>query len=210
MEIVVVEDHTLFRQMLIKLCNEDYNVVGEAADGGEALSVCRKKKPEVVIMDIMIPEPDGIDVTKILLKEQPGIRVLALSGHIDTFTVYRLLKSGVLGYVNKMSEPIEVVQEAIKTVAEGKPYFTKQFAEVRDDLKQDPSSFQRILSDRELELLPLFSRGLDNNAISDEVGLKPSTVLWHRRNIMKKLQIHATTELMRYGIKNGFWHPETV
>ncbi|MEO0794657.1 MAG: response regulator transcription factor [Verrucomicrobiota bacterium] len=205
MNIVVVEDQSLFRQLMVKMCAERYNVVGEASDGQQALDVCRELKPDVVLLDIRIPEPDGISVAQTLLEEQPTLRILAVSAKMDTVTVFRLLKSGVHGYVNKFSDQLDTVMDALENLSRGEPYFSESFDQVKNEIKRDPMAFYKILSNKELELLPLFSKGLDDEAIGIKYKLSANTVRWHRRNIMKKLEIHATTELMRYGIAHGFW-----
>lgn len=205
MRVVVVEDQSLFRQLIVKMCSEKYEVVGEAGSGQEALDICRATQPEILLLDIRIPEPDGISVAETLIEEQSSLRVLALSAKLDSVTVFRLLKSGVHGYVNKFNDELETVMDALDAISRGEPYFSESFSQVRDEIRKNPLAFHKILSNKELELLPLFSKGLDDGTIGVMINLSDKTVRWHRRNIMKKLELHATTELMRYGIAQGFW-----
>ena len=207
MNIVVVEDQSLFRQFLVKICSEHHTVVGEANNGQEALEACRIHQPDALLLDIRIPEPDGITVAETLIKEQHKLRVLAISAKMDEVTVFRLLKSGVHGYVSKLNDQLDTVIEALDAISRGDLYFSESFDLVKSAIKRDPLAFYKIFSDKELELLPLFSKGLDDESIAMLINLKASTIRWHRRNVMKKLEIHATTELMRYGISRGFWDP---
>ncbi len=208
MKVLVVEDQAIFRQLLVKLCSERFEVIGDAGDGETALTICRELKPELLLLDIRIPEPDGITVAETLLKENPSLRILALSAKMDTVTVFRLLQSGVHGYVSKYTDRLDTILEALEALENGEPYFTESFEQVRQEIKRDPLAFYKILSNKELELLPLYSKGFDDQAIADITNLSPKTVRWHRRNIMQKLELHASTELMRYGIEQGFWDPD--
>ncbi|WP_309399462.1 response regulator transcription factor [Cerasicoccus maritimus] len=208
MNVIVVEDQSLFRQLIVKMCSEKFNVVGEAGSGQEALDICRETKPDILLLDIRIPEPDGISVAETLIEEQSSLRVLAVSAKLDSVTVFRLLKSGVHGYVNKFSDELDTVMRAMDAIARGEPYFSESFAQVKEEIRKNPLAFHKILSNKELELLPMFSKGLDDGTIGQLVTLSDKTVRWHRRNVMKKLELHATTELMRYGIAQGFWDIE--
>ncbi|WP_309384516.1 response regulator transcription factor [Cerasicoccus frondis] len=210
MNVVVVEDQSLFRQLIVKMCSERFNVVGEAGTGQEALDVCRATRPDILLLDIRMPEPDGITVAETLIEEQSSLRILAVSAKLDSVTVFRLLKSGVHGYVNKFSDELNTVMDAMDAIARGEPYFSESFAQVKEEIRKNPLAFHKILSNKELELLPMLSKGLDDGTIGQIVNLSDKTVRWHRRNIMKKLELHATTELMRYGISQGFWDIETT
>jgi len=210
MRVIVVEDQRLFRQLVVKMCAERFDVVGEAASGGEALAICREERPDLLFLDLKIPAPDGVTVAETLIKEQPALRVLAVSAKLDTVTVFRLLQSGVHGYVSKYDDDLPCIGEALSALARGQPYFSQAFDQVQAELKRDPEAFYKILSERELELLPLFSEGFDDQNVAARLGLSAATVRWHRRNIMKKLEIHATPDLMRYGIQHGFWDPGRV
>ncbi|MBK1858697.1 response regulator transcription factor [Cerasicoccus arenae] len=207
MRIVVVEDQRLFRQLIVKMCSERFQVVGEAETGTDALRICREQEPDLLLMDIQIPKPDGITVAETLLEELPSLRVLALSAKLDSVTVFRLLKSGVHGFVSKFSDQLDTVMIAVEAIYNGEPYFSDAFDQVKAEIKKDPLAYYKILSNKELELLPLFSKGLDDSTVSGMINLSAKTVRWHRRNIMKKLEIHASTDLMRYGITHGFWDP---
>lgn len=207
MKVIVVEDESLIREFLVKAAQElpGVDIVGEAGDGIAGLEVCRKQTSDLVLMDINIPELDGIELSRILLREQANIRILAISSRYDQYTLFRLFQAGVHGFVDKRGASIEMLHEAMTTVAGGKSYFTDLALKVKMELQTDPSSFVKVLSDREVEMMLLFARGLTNAEIANKLGISPLTVQSHRRSVMKKLNLHSVKELMRYAISKGFW-----
>ncbi len=206
MKIAVIEDHALIRDMLMVVCRQAVRgatVVG-AKDAAAGLILCRTEKPDLVFLDLALPDRDGLDLLSDLFAACPAVKVIALSGYTDEFTLHRALRSNVHGFVDKNEQPLEKLGEAIATVMAGRRYLSSVAERVRGTLRNDPEAFDKLLSDRDQELLGHFGRGLSNEEIARELHLSAVTVRNHRCNIMAKLGIHSTPELINYAIEKGF------
>ncbi|MDX2108810.1 MAG: response regulator transcription factor [Verrucomicrobiota bacterium] len=212
MQVGIIEDQQLFREMLCDLVAKHFRwqVAFEVADGLAGLKECRAKPVDILLLDIMIPQIDGLSLATTLIKETPQIRILALSAQCDDYTLHRVVEIGFLGFVDKNRDKSAVLKEAILRVAEGHTYFAEVVRRVQNRLISDPKSFTKILTDREQELLIFLGAGLSNEEISPRVNLKPSAIQSHRRNILKKLDLHSTPELMRYSLSKGFIRSPTT
>lgn len=206
MKIVVIEDHQLVRDMFVVSCGNVIPgaVVAGASNGAEGVALCAKEKPDLVFLDLVLPDGDGIDLVKEILTAAPQARIIALTSHSDEFTLHRAMRANVHGFVDKNEQPLGMLPEAIATVMAGRPYFSSVAQRVRASLRTDPAAFNKILSDREQELLRLFGEGLSNEEVAEKVDLTTGTVKLHRRNIMSKLGVHSTPQLMRYALEKGF------
>ena len=209
LEIVVVEDQKLFQQLLIHVVTLEfgYQVVGVADDGVTALRLCREKRPHLLLLDICIPQTSGLIVAEIIRSEFPFIKILAVSSENDPVTVHRAFKIGIHGYLDKSTQTMETLTEAIRKVSEGGTYYSESVVKVRDELLSEPLAFQKILSTREQEVLALIGGCYSDQEIGNLIGLSPSTVQTHRKNIMGKVGVHSTPELIRYALEKGFWKP---
>jgi len=206
MKIVVIEDHTLIRDMLMVVCRQAVagaKVVG-AGDAASGLALCQKERPDLVFLDLALPDRDGLELLGDLFAACPECKVIALSGYTDEFTLHRALHSKVHGFVDKNEQPLEVLSTAIKTVMSGQRYFSSVAQRVRASLRNDPAAFDKLLSEWEQQLLGLLGRGLSNEEIAKKEGLSAVTIRNHRCRIMAKLGIHSTPELINYAAEKGF------
>ena len=209
-KLAIVEDQELFRRLLAGLCSTQFgfDVVCEAGTVAEALERIPKARPDVVLLDLQLPDGDGLDVAAKLFETMHSLRVLALTSLHDEVTVNRIRSLGIQGFADKNMQQPETLRVAIEAVYSGRVYFSEVMQQVDRALRTDPNSFIKVLSDRELELLPLFGRGLSNEDASAKTGLAVWTVHSHRRNIMKKLGVQTQAELIRYALRKGFVRPD--
>lgn len=203
-KIVIIEDQVLFRELLIKALEVEqaFSLVGEATSGVEGLALCRSAQPDLVLLDVQLPDVDGLEVAADLLKDFPDIRILALTSLKDDFTIRRVLEYGLAGYVEK-DQPLPVLIEAIHAVAIGKTYFTQTFDDLRREMVLNPNAYYKILSNREQQILSMVAEGLSSPEIAEALKLSPRTAENHRYNIMKKLDLSSVTELVAFAIKHG-------
>ncbi len=207
--ILLADDHKLIRDGLRALIagEQDMSVVAEAGNGREAVELARVHTPDIVVMDINMPDLNGIDATKSILKNNPDIKVIALSVHSTRRFVKEMLKAGVSGYLVKHCA-YEELATAIRIVIKDKPYLSSQIIgtvmeDYATDFKSDKSSVFSLLSSREREILQLVAEGLTSEDIGSRLFISGKTVSSHRRHIMKKLNLNSVAELTRYAISEG-------
>jgi two-component system nitrate/nitrite response regulator NarL len=205
--ILVVDDHPIVRRGIV-MCmalQERIQVVGEAADGREAMDKIRVLKPDVVLMDIDMPQMNGMAATDLLRREQPSIKVIILSMYSNTDYVMRIIECGARGFVLKEASPAELVQ-AIESVHAGQTHFSPDVARValnqvvRGSGESTPLS---RLTNREREVLVQIADGLSNKEIAHQLSIGVRTVETHRERIMRKLDIHSVAGLTRFAISQG-------
>ena len=215
--IVLADDHELVRSGLIKLLEtyKDLLIVGEAGDGLEAVEQTKKLNPDVLIIDLSMPNLSGIEATKIVRKECPNVAVLVLTMHQNEEYVYQIFKSGASGYMLKDAGKDELAA-AVRTVAKGEKYFSSRVSEIMVDgyLRKNSERGEKreysqtdagsALTKREKEVLSLIAEGLNNQEISEKLFISPRTVDTHRTNIMQKLDIHDAGRLVKFAIDHGF------
>ncbi|MFZ5447248.1 MAG: response regulator [Thermodesulfobacteriota bacterium] len=207
--ILLVDDHKILRQGLRTLLAKepDMEVVAEAEDGRDAVRLVRELSPKVVIMDVGMPDLNGIEATRQILQESPETKVVALSMHSDRRFVSNMLKAGASGYLLKDSA-FEELATAIRMVMARKTYLSHEIAHVvvkdyvQGGSKDDPSVFS-VLSPREREVLQLMAEGKTNRQIAEILNVSLKTVETHRQQIMNKLEIHNIVELTKYAIREG-------
>jgi DNA-binding NarL/FixJ family response regulator len=203
--ILLVEDHQMVREGLRSLLagEPDFEVVGEAADGADAVRLATALAPDVVVMDIGLVAVSGIEATRRVVRERPGTAVVALSMHDDAPTVDRALRAGARGYVLKGSG-VAALCQAIRTVRRGETYLSPAVSEyvLRGFLAPGTADWDP-LSERESGILRLIADGLTGRQIAERLGLRPKTVENHRARIMEKLGIHTTAGLVRYALDRG-------
>ena len=192
----------MVRELLATLLarEPDFQVVGEAASGAEALELARRVSPEVLLVDIGLPGVDGLEVVRTLRRAASPVRLLTLSVHAERHFVRRMLDAGADGYVVKSSALQELVQ-AIRVVAQGKVYLSPEIA--REALPEPADEEGAPLAARERQVLALLAAGRRSSDIGRELRISPATVEVHRRNIMRKLGLHTVAELTKYAIRKG-------
>jgi two-component system response regulator NreC len=208
--ILVVDDHKILRQGLRTLLarEADMEVLAEAEDGREAVRLVRELSPQVVIMDVGMPDLNGIEATRQILQESPETKVIALSMHSDRRFVTNMIKAGASGYLLKDSA-FEELATAIRVVMARKTYLSHEIAHVviKDYVQgggsKDDQSVFSVLSPREREVLQLMAEGKTNRQIAETLNVSLKTVETHRQQIMNKLEIHNIVELTKYAIREG-------
>lgn len=211
LRILLADDHTLIRQGLRRILEEkpEWEVVGEVHDGREAVSRTLELKPDVVIMDIAMPQLNGAEAAHQISRKAPDVRVLALSMYIDESYVSRALQAGACGYILKDSVDADLVH-AVTAVSKGKSFFSPAVAKVILDgyvrsLDQNGTTDKLdTLSGREREVFQLIAEGNSNRKIAEILSLSTSTVETHRSRIMEKLDLHSTAEIIHYALRRGF------
>ena len=203
-KVIVADDHPIVRAGIIQILSDksDFRVVGEACDGRELLNKVRTKDPDVVILDMSMPEMDGLDVLKQLKIERPRLPVLILSIHSENQYALRVLKAGASGYINKSSAPDELIR-AIKKVFRGGKYISPAFAEnlaIHLDTNYDELPHES-LSDREFQVILLIASGKTVSEIADELSLSVKTISTYRSRILEKMKMKNNAELTRYVIE---------
>ncbi len=206
--IVVADDHKIVREGLIRLLEsrEDYTVVGEASDGEEAVAVVMDKQPDVVLMDLNMPKLSGIEATRQLDRAGCRSKILVLSMQEGQGHVEEVLRAGASGFVVKNSASTDVYN-AIDAVRSGASYLSPAITQHVVDAIARPeatgSSAVSILTEREREVLKLITDGLSSKEIASDLGVSLKTIDSHRSNLMKKLDIHKVSGLVRFAIRSG-------
>ncbi|MBI2318430.1 MAG: response regulator transcription factor [Betaproteobacteria bacterium] len=207
-QVLLVDDHTILRMALrVLLAREpDIKVVADVDRGSEALRLAQELAPEVVVMDIGMPGMDGIDATRQLLASVPGVKVLALSTHLERHFIVQMLEAGAGGYVVKSAEGDELLR-GIRAVAQGRTYLCAEAASVMVDSMRQKTPAQEAngerLGRREREVLALLAEGKTSQEIAAKLHIATGTVIAHRRNISRKLGLHSVAELTKYAIREG-------
>jgi DNA-binding NarL/FixJ family response regulator len=203
--ILLADDHALVRQgfRLILASQPDLEIVGEAGNGREAVEMAEALKPDIVVMDVAMPELNGIEATRRLAESCPKTRVLALSMHKDSVYVREILRAGARGYLLKDSIDKDLVS-AVRAVAKGDGYLSPGVSEaVLSDYRRHVTDPLDLLTTREREVLQRIAEGKTNKEIATALNLSVYTVEAHRGHVMEKLNLHSTGELVRFAVRNG-------
>ena len=208
--IVLAEDHAIVRKGIFALLDEqsDLEVVGEASNGHEALAVVDSTRPDIVVMDINMPELNGLEATRQIRKQYPEVKVLVLTMYTNEEYVLNLLQAGAAGYIVKESIPAELIN-AIKAIHAGNAYLSpavsrnvidEYLRNVGDEGATD--TFDR-LTDREREIMQLLVEGSSTKEIADKLSISSKTVGVHRVNLMEKLEVNSMPDLVKYALRKG-------
>jgi DNA-binding NarL/FixJ family response regulator len=203
--ILLADDHSVVRQGFRRILESqpDMQIVGEAANGRQAIEQATKLLPDVVVMDVAMPELNGIEATRRLMESSPRTRVLALSMHKDAVYVREILRAGARGYLLKDAIDADLLA-AVRSVAKGEAYLSPAIADaVLTDYRQHVTDPIDLLTSREREVLQLIAEGKTNKEIATALKLSVYTVDAHRGRIMEKLNLHSTGELVRFAVRKG-------
>ncbi len=207
-KIAIADDHKLFREGLVNLLSEakDVEVIAQASNGAEAIEVAVKFRPDIFIMDITMPVKNGIEATAAIAIEAPDVKVIAISMHSEKSFIKGMLDVGAMGFLLKSCNYNQVL-EAIQTVMSGKKYLD---GEVTDALINDfvgnaprQNNADDLLSKREMEILKLYAEGKSSQEISELLFISVKTVGTHKQNVLEKLNLSSTTDMVKYALKNG-------
>jgi two-component system, NarL family, response regulator NreC len=208
--ILLADDHTVIRAglRLVLERQTDFRVVGEASDGREAVALAAQEKPDVVLMDVTMPNLNGIDAARQITTARPEISVIILSMHSDESYVLRALKAGARGYLLKESAEADLIS-AVRAVSSGKAFFSPAVSRmlVEDYVRQlqdrEIEDSYELLTMREREVLQLIAEGKSNKEIASILNLSLYTVETHRGNMLEKLNLHTVPELILYAVRKG-------
>jgi two-component system response regulator NreC len=208
--IVLADDHTIIRSGLRLLLERqpDFKVVAEAEDGRQAVQLVSKHHPDVVILDIGMPQLNGIEATRQIVVQEPHPNVVILSMHSDESYVLRALKAGARAYILKNAAEADLIR-AVQAVSEGKSFFSPVISKMlledymRQVREKEVEDSYDLLTPREREILQLIAEGKTNKEIATILGLSPHTIETHRGNILEKLNLHSVPELILYAVRKG-------
>ena len=203
--ILLADDHQVVRRGfgLILSAQPGWEIVGEAANGREAVELTERLQPDLVVMDVSMPELNGIEATRRIAEFAPRCRILALSMHRDAVYVREILRAGAHGYLLKDASDQDLV-DAVRAVSNGQGYLSPAVSDaVLSDYRKHVTDPIDLLTSREREVLQLIAEGKTNKEIAQDLNLSVYTVDSHRGRIMEKLNLHSAGELIRFAIRNG-------
>jgi len=211
-KVLVVDDHAIMRDGIRALLSlhDDIEIVGEASEGNEAIEKAQKLMPDIIIMDIAMPEMDGLEATRRIKKKNPKAKILILTQHDNREYIISAVKAGVTGYVPKRALGVELVS-AIHAVRGGESFLYPSAATaiIADYKRQAEVEPYDHLTSREREILKLIAEGHTSREIADRLFISLKTVLGHRTKVMEKLDIHNRTELIKYALRKGLVSMDT-
>lgn len=215
LRILIADDHGMIRQGLRSVVAErrQWEICGEAANGRQAVALARDLRPDVVVLDLMMPEMNGLDATRRIREALPKTQVLILTMHDSEALAQEVLASGARGYLLKNDAP-ETLPQAIEALAAGRTFFTPKVADLVMETLVDPAAAasrgdapRSRLTPRERELVQLLAEGKSNKEAAEMLGISVNTVETHRKNVMSKLGLRSSSDLVRYAIRNKLVEP---
>ncbi len=208
---ILVDDHQLVRTGIANLLagEPSFEIIGEAADAKELYELLKKMQPDIAVLDIALPGLSGIEITKKLHNDYPGVRILILSMHTSEEFIFNAINAGARGYLPKNTSRKELI-EAIYAINRGEEYFAESISNVilKSYIKKaksdttDVDNKESLLSKREIEVLRLFAEGMTNQEIADKLFISIRTVESHKNHIMARLELKTTVDLVKFAIRN--------
>jgi len=211
-KLILVDDHQLVRTGIANLLAGEtgFEIIGEAADAKDLFELLKKSHPDITVLDIALPGMSGIEITKKLHNDYPGIRILILSMHTSEEFIFNAINSGARGYLPKNTSRKELI-EAIYAIHRGEEFFAESISNVilksyikkaKSDSPEDENN-ESLLSKREIEVLKLFAEGMTNQEIADKLFISIRTVESHKNHIMARLELKTTVDLVKFAIRNN-------
>lgn len=211
-KLILVDDHQLVRTGIANLLSGEagFEIIGEASESREMFDLLRQLQPDIAVLDIALPGMSGIEITKKLHNDYPGIRILILSMHTSEEFIFNAINSGARGYLPKNTSRRELI-EAIYAIHRGEEYFAESISNVilKSYIKKaksnssDDENKENLLSKRELEVLKLFAEGMTNQEIANKLFISIRTVESHKNHIMARLELKTTVDLVKFAIRNN-------
>jgi DNA-binding NarL/FixJ family response regulator len=207
--VVVIEDQRLVAEFFTYHCRDlGLNVLQQCGTSREGLAAIRLHRPDLVLMDISLPDGDGLELAQTVLDELPEVKILTVSSHRDPWTMLQVQRIGLHGFVDKNDQRPEVLTEAIRAVLGGRVYYAPAVNESSAAIRRDPKAFVRVLSDYETRVLALIGESKTDEEIAVALNISATTVQSRRRDIMRKIDVHTTPKLIHYAIVNGLTRAE--
>lgn len=199
----------MFRDLLAKVCEAYFKFerVCPVALGADAEGALAAEQFDLLILDIDLPDRDGFALADLAASLRPPPRVLGMSAFCDEFMVHRIMNSSMHGFLDKSEQSLDTLRDAIEAVSAGRYYFTDAVKRVQRALREDPKAFPKLLTERDCQLVTLFGAGKGNDEVATLLGLTVNTVLWHRKQVMRKLDLHSTVDLVLFAVEKGFARP---
>ena len=208
-KIIIVDDHELFRlgiRSVIESRHPDISIVGEAGLGAEFFALLKTTIPDLVLLDIVLPDMSGIAIARRLKKEYPEIKILIVSADNTTATAEELLDAGIEGFISKLKGSPDTLVEAIRSIMQGLEYFGRDISDIIRHIyltKKKTAEVTSEFSEQERWVIECCHEGLPAKLIADRLGISARTVDWHKSNIFRKLGITNSLEMVRFAVKNG-------
>lgn len=202
---LIVEDEELVRELLASVLHREFefDTVTEAGDGLVAQKAFEASDYDFVVLDLMLPNLDGLSLARWILLRSPGTRILALSSECDDYTIREVNRSGILGFVHKQEMSLEVIFSAFNDVSAGHVYYSTAAQKKIEQMWQDPDAYYKILNEQELRLVRAVALGHSYQLISSSLGLQPATVKRRERSVMQKLNLPDQASLVRFALDRG-------
>jgi DNA-binding NarL/FixJ family response regulator len=214
--VLIADDHAIIRRGLRTLLEHEpgIEVIAEASDGREAVSIARRERPHVVVLDITMPLLNGIEAGRQISEMLPDTQIVILTMQSDEAYLLSALKAGARGYVLKSSAESEVA-DAVRAVSQGKAFFSPKVSRILADdytrylQREQATDAYELLTNREREILQLLAEGASNKDIASALDLSPATVICHRQHILHKLNLHSLADLILYAVRKGIISPQS-
>lgn len=206
MEVLIVEDHAMFRDVIEGVLTDRLGckLVLGAGTCESAREEFAKRHFDLVVCDIDLPDGDGLSLADEFAAKDPRLRILAVSSQVDELTLSRVLHSAVIGFVDKTKETLKSLEHALYEVSEWRTYYAATVHQYKMAERMNPHAFNKLLTEKEMEMMRYFGVGLRNEEIAEVTGLSVHTIHSHRRNVISKLGLSGSHDLVRYAFRKGF------